>query len=548
MRIAFLSAILFSACTWGQVTHYIAASGSDANNGTSQATPWAHVPGMQTCAASCATYTPHPGDQLILRGGDTWTNSNFPMTFAWSGSSGSPIYIGVNQTWYSGASWSRPIFNAGGSAISGPNIFINLTGSPSYITIDNIEFTGMYWAGVTPYGHVVMLNAGGATNLTVENCYFHGWSYQLDGGTANINGTAMTWVSGTMFNPAWTTITLPYINGGMADIPITVNSTTSITLSSAPAGNPYTNVMFVYTDDNIGAIQGETNGNFNSGSVFQYNVCDGSDTITSEGYSGYCVHYFPTSLSNVIHDMSNGHLISANGGAIGNTIYNINLSFSGQHENAIESTVGGTNYIANNLIHDTNAETAFLGGGTPTETDYVWNNVAYNVSVGFHLEGRNANWTGYYVNNTIIVPSGLYCFIQAGSGATLTVLLENNHCMTTGSLANESYTLVTNLVQTPTAAAAQGYTSSETYAYSPANGSGSTVGTGTNASSLATGSVASLAMDALYGCTQDATNHVVCPARSAISRPGSGAWNMGAYMFGNGTVPVPPTGLTAVSQ
>jgi hypothetical protein len=53
-------------------TFYIAASGSDSNNGTSKSTPWLHAPGMPTCSNNCNSHSPSPGDQIIFRGGDTW--------------------------------------------------------------------------------------------------------------------------------------------------------------------------------------------------------------------------------------------------------------------------------------------------------------------------------------------------------------------------------------------------------------------------------------------------------------------------------------------
>src|SRR6267142_1721560 len=54
-------------------THYISKStGSDSNNGTAKTSPWAHLPGMPSCTANCASYTPGAGDQFILMGGDTW--------------------------------------------------------------------------------------------------------------------------------------------------------------------------------------------------------------------------------------------------------------------------------------------------------------------------------------------------------------------------------------------------------------------------------------------------------------------------------------------
>ena len=56
--------------------YYISAAGSDANNGTSKSTPWAHVKGMPNCSGVCASTTPVAGTGFILRGGDTWHFGN----------------------------------------------------------------------------------------------------------------------------------------------------------------------------------------------------------------------------------------------------------------------------------------------------------------------------------------------------------------------------------------------------------------------------------------------------------------------------------------
>src|SRR5437660_9133415 len=104
-------------------TYYIAANGSDSNNGTSKNTPWLHAPGMKTCSSACASANPKPGDQFIFRGGDTWhfgastaPSTGGTWTWSWSGSStgcnypgatSACIYIGVDQTWFSGSSWVR---------------------------------------------------------------------------------------------------------------------------------------------------------------------------------------------------------------------------------------------------------------------------------------------------------------------------------------------------------------------------------------------------------------------------------------------------------
>ena len=118
-----------STVVWGG-TLYIAANGSDANNGTSKSTPWVHAPGMPNCTGSCAAHTPVAGDKFIFRGGDSWHFGNsgaIPYTGGawdmhnWNGNETNCvyegvqtgcIYYGVDLTWFTGASWVRPILNA----------------------------------------------------------------------------------------------------------------------------------------------------------------------------------------------------------------------------------------------------------------------------------------------------------------------------------------------------------------------------------------------------------------------------------------------------
>src|SRR5437762_14246 len=67
-------------------TYYIAANGSDSNNGTSKTTPWLHAPGMTGCSGVCASASPKPGDRFIFRGGDTWDYTIWPWNLQASGS------------------------------------------------------------------------------------------------------------------------------------------------------------------------------------------------------------------------------------------------------------------------------------------------------------------------------------------------------------------------------------------------------------------------------------------------------------------------------
>lgn len=111
--------VLSASSVFAQHTYYISKSlGSDSNSATqaqSNSAPWAHLPGMPSCASSCASYSPVAGDQFILYGGDTWGKTDLGVLWTWGGTSGKPIYIGVDQTWFNssvcGLSWCRPIWN-----------------------------------------------------------------------------------------------------------------------------------------------------------------------------------------------------------------------------------------------------------------------------------------------------------------------------------------------------------------------------------------------------------------------------------------------------
>src|SRR5208283_3802249 len=100
------------------------------------------------------------------------------------GVSGNNIYFGVDQTWYTGSSWARPILNAGGTAVSsspgGTNIFVYF--GSNYITFDNFEMTGAYWPANPTYGSNAFFNMGSSKNVDVKNCYMHGWTDQQTGG------------------------------------------------------------------------------------------------------------------------------------------------------------------------------------------------------------------------------------------------------------------------------------------------------------------------------------------------------------------------------
>ena len=523
-----------SASTSG-TTYYVAANGSDSNNGTSKSSPWQHAPGMTGCASACASAVVNPGDSIILRGGDTWHYSTgspigMPWVFTRSGSSSSAIYIGVDASWYAGSSFARPVFTMDNplSTTSPSSCKFDdsnntmFTVNASYVTVDNFEFTGKCWSG-TPSGKASYLAFNGK-NLSATNNYMHGWTVATTAG-----------------------------------------------------------------DDNHFMFYGSGSGN--TGNEYAYNVVDGGDstfgnacntpscipTTTSHGATGwafgqecYNVHH------NVIRHTSQG-LQCANITIVHDNLleYIFAPAFGGRHGNVIESiggTSGLTGYFYNNITRHTNQG---VGWWLQFDTGYIFNNVFEDMylgpysppnmnslmlsPVGFSSGGGTIHV--HVVNNTFDGTTNAQAFggnsttPSWGSGSTIT--WENNHILDSGSIAgffhcnSPSVCSQTDsggeVFQSTAAANAQGYTLSNDF--QPASGTGATVGAANSvASSCSTfSSDNSLCSGTSDGVTEGGGAVAVFPAVAMVQRASN--WDAGAYEFGaSGNKPTPPTGLAAVVQ
>lgn len=158
--------------------YYAASNGSDSNDGLSEASghPLVHFPGMTGCASTCSGITPSNGEWFIYRGGDS-----IPLTWSWS--TNCTCWLTADPSWFSGASFARPIVNLGNtlstaqpsscttSNDSGTALSL---GSTTNVTLDNYEFTGACWsAGGNASG---MYISGGTGGDTCNNLYIHGWT------------------------------------------------------------------------------------------------------------------------------------------------------------------------------------------------------------------------------------------------------------------------------------------------------------------------------------------------------------------------------------
>ena len=503
---------LFWAVSAHAATYYIAANGSDSNNGTSTSTPWLHAPGMTGCSGVCTAKSPQPGDSFIFRGGDTWHQSSgspvgLPWTWNWSGTSSNPIYIGVDKTWFSGSSWARPIFNQDNPASTnqpasctfGDDSFNAVTlgnGNSSYITFDNFEFTGACWS----VGNGNTIHTAG-THLTISNNYFHGWT--------------MTTTSGV--------------------------------------------------DDTHHMIQGN-NGSINN-NVIAGNVFDGSDSslgTTTGKATGFCVYGDGNDFhNNIFRHVSNG-IVGTDPITIHDNLFEYMYEpVTSVHGNVAEwvgGVLGQTISIYNNITRHTNEGVTFWSQAT---VFYEFNNIFYDIQNAGNCLMQNppgfssgsGTGTAYIFNNTLDAP----CTARFNAANSTTpswsgpVNFQNNHFIgyspqaiasTTDCGSVSGCTIQDNgneVWQTESAANNQGYTPGNNYA--PALSGGATLGAGANITSqcnaLPDASSKSACESGMTGVSYDAVNHaVIVPGIAAVTRPPSSPpnWDAGAYQFA-GTPP-----------
>ncbi len=554
----FLAAVSLSAHA---TTYYVCAAtgspcnASDSNAGTSKTATWLHAPGMANCTGTCASTTPQPGDNIIFRGGDTWhfgnssaspyvgaCSSNHCWTWSWNGSSGHPIYIGVDLTWYAGGSFARPVFNGdnpvtnsspstctvrdyGGSGGSGGYNVIFL-GTHSHLRLDNIEMTGfcLGTAGSISAGMVNM----GATDTIVENMYFHGYTL------------ATTATDDELYA----------IQGG----------------SATGWKNDLTNIcennVFDNSDGTFGNVGSWPNHNVNAASmgaiqntcaVVAYNIFNRVDNGIVGTSSN--VH------DNLFHDLyepstsNHGNIWNSNN-ATGSpntcTLHPLNQSFYNNVFYNIDEGVGvwmepcaGTGLVYNNIewnvFNGVNGLIIGTGKSYSAATIYVYNN-----TFDYYLDSNNLyfqvggidngsdpgfNGTMFFSNTHMI---GAYTGLTSG-GTKLTYCQSGAICTFTDNGGE--------LIQSEGVANGQGYTKSN--AYAPTLSTNSTVGTGVNQETLISTLGSAYGFGTSAGCTETSGSGgqiSSCPAVALNPRQATagsctagvtGCWDRGAYMLGN---------------
>lgn len=513
-------------------THYVSSSlGNDSNSGTSKTSPWAHAPGMPTCMANCAAYTPAAGDQFIFYGGDTWTVANFQWNITWSGSSGSPIYFGVDTTWYKasvcGSSFCQPVFDFQNTMVSSSCDGVSCAGvivNANYVTVDNIEFLHYEMANAnlrTQYrSDIIHGNENmSQTGVTIENCYFKDWG--MEGTVAP--GTSADTGGGGVDGGFWGNDAL-ILQGNIVD---DQNGS-----CGSPATGCYTGggVSAGYiTKDNICRY---TNGCFDSdvpGVLFQGNVVHDMELSTDQASGSDTGNH-----ENQIYGKCWGYYI-------GNIVYNTPAGATLQLNPDSSCQINGqTYYTANNMLDMTNTYSqCWVDRGSTAHF------IHYNDTC------KTANSTTYFARaqtdsgtcpiSVSIINSDTVIDNYSGSASPVTTSGTSSVTpfvnVDGGCGSPSQITITTSLAMSTSTANSQGYSLSDWW--QPTLASNSTVGAGTNESSQCSGLLTGL-------CSAlDPTDPLV----SLVSRLASTSWDVGAYQFsGTSSVLQPPTGLVATVQ
>lgn len=509
-----------SSCVAGTNIYYISSGiGSDSNTQTqakSKTTPWANAPYMHNFTG---TYSHTAGDCFEFRGGDTWGSGSFALIPLAGGTSSAPDYYGVDTTWFTGGSFTRPIWDAQGttptaSGFCGGSAFCPTPGSSiGFITTDSIEGKGL------------LVNTGGAATGNC-NSAFYNFTNLATGGFVILN---------------------PYLHGWT---PSTTPSFGSLEYQSGSICRTGTTGSLRVDGMGTGEISDADGGSVTCGS------------FTGVLHFGGAIKN-ATEIKNIkIHDVMAGSYETTSTHA--SEFYNITSTGpqacdGNIHTQVIEDdrpsgTSPGGNNVYDNLIHDNTpvGVTIYEPYNSYIYGNVMWNNGNAQILLTTPASDSGAQ-TGYVVNNTTDCSNGVACIgMDSKANGLGTLNLQGNHWITNGSPTSfgtgSSKTIATinsissggNVLMSTSVAAAQGYTHGNFLI--PTAPTNSTVNSGPNLASLC-GTVpglSALCTDPRGAPWYDSTG---------IAKPANGAgnWNSGAYQFQT-TLSMSPSPIAFGSQ
>jgi hypothetical protein len=482
-------------------TFYIATSGSDSNSGTSKSSPWLHIPGESGCTANCAATTPGPGDNFIFRGGDHWHEDSGAgpgigfTQWQWSGSgtscdvyngkTGSCIYIGVDTSWYTGSSWTRPIIDYDNppstSAVSSckyannNSLIIFNMNTASYVTFDDFEIVGNCQADADD-GQPSIWNLYNSLYVTVADMYWHGWTHVSSCG-----------------------------NGVCAD------------------------QSLVYGNSSYTSYTGPDH------SYILDNTLNGSDSPPGQG--SLCKYPCQYVVGNTVRYAMQGIVGDDTAVFADNWIDHLSNPWDGpaDHGNVDEMNQikSGTIYVYDNLLSNSQLEVGYWIGADGGSTLYFYNNVVYGISGQggncLMLGGNGGAATYNFYNNSMDSSCGVNFTSNSTSSCAQGASHWTNNIYVSSSSYPQTYTngcsssdmsvTHTNDYLMP-ASESSSYGFASANQFKPSSSDPNTTHKGTNFTSSCSGDLSALCNDA---------QGTVWYGGSYSTRPTSGAWNLGAF-------------------
>jgi len=526
--------------------------GADTNAGTTEGAPLKHTLGMVGCANNCSTLpgSGTTGTGIIFKGGITWDWTIFPWTTR-AGSGGTDsfngcagngcYYYGVDKTWFTGGSWTRPIFSGGDWSNPGTNTtcfydtngvsipFIN-NSAHKWVIIDSFEFTGMCnttgtGGGLKP-SYIENTNGSGGDFLTIENNYFHRWTFP-----ASAVPTKGDYSSAAVLSDAHAHWTYNVVDGTDA------GPTTTYTSGGQGTGSPGTGFF-----SGEGVYSGQLYIDHN---VF-YNISQALDVALSSVHDNYFYNASATSVTGTTHPH-----ISNDGGCSGNlqiTWYNnvIDTVYSGQGWQPLLGPC--TYFMFNNIWTNTNVA-RLLNWGPTTSTFYGFNN---SMECGLDANPPSnvcgaLNQATFSFYNSYFITSGFQLECGNGTDPACASWTSSAGTITSATFNGVPGGPVDILTQTKAVANILCGSYAGTYQFLPSLGCAA-IGVGVNETTLCNtitdaAAQAACKKDTSYAVTYDQVNHKpVNSVRVSIARPSSGAWDVGAYQF-SGVIPTAPANL-----
>jgi len=400
-------------------------NGSDSASGTDKSSPWKHAPGMSGCAGACGNTNLNAGDSVVFKGGIVWNQSSFPFNINFSGKSGSRITYTVDKSWFSGGSWTQPVFDGGFNQISGGSLVV-FGATTQWVTLDNIEIRNITVNNGGGHGldNSLIQFQFGAINITVQNCLVHGVRVTNTGSGADQQFGAIYGL-GPMTNTVVDHCTVFNDQGTANTIAGLIFNIDTVTNSVIHDG-----------------IQGVFGARLVHGNVI-YNILSPSD---------------PSSHPNALQ------VSDANAQVYNNIVHDVQF---GTCIYAVPSGASGNVLIYNNVVWNTEVDPVTLepesisGGGMNAS---VFNNTLNGAGgSAIRTVPRGTRWATVTVQNNHYIS-------DAGSA-------ENFPSGSFGNLVDSK-----NILTTQSEAQSQGYTIANQFA--PTQASGATVGSGLSLASL----------------------------------------------------------------